>query len=397
MGLLQRPGGRQNRLTFQKGFVVVQFVISIALATSQWFIFRQLSFMREHGGGFDQENLVTLPVRSLGNTAADRMKNTAVLVETLDRYRSQYGYGKVAVTEYVPGFGFRNLFKIYPDGDTYPDGLEVLSCDVDENFIEVFGLRAVQGRFFSNEFPADRDALVLNEAACRALGSKSVEGQRVGLIDKANRKEVVGVVNDINIKSLQYSIEPMIYQFGRHHNYPGYVSLRLEPGRGAATVEFIRAKWEELFPDVPFAYEGVKEKFRASYGEEERLARIIGMFSLLAVMLSLLGIFALSALESGKRIREIGIRRVNGARVIEVMLLLNLDFLKWVAVAFVLSMPAAWLAVHRWLGNFAYRTELSWWVFAVSGFGVILVSLFTVSWQSWRAATQNPVQSLRNE
>jgi len=141
----------------------------------------------------------------------------------------------------------------------------------------------------------------------------------------------------------------------------------------------------------------VDEKFRASYGEEEKFARITGVFSILAMLLSLLGIFALSTLESDMRVKEIGIRRVNGARIIEVMFLLNKDIVKWVAFAFVISIPVAWIAVHRWLDNFAYKTSLSWWVFALVGFLAVAVAIITVSWQSWKAATRNPADSLRSE
>jgi putative ABC transport system permease protein len=395
--LLQKKGGLRNKLTFQKSFVVLQFVISIILGITQLFIMKQISFMQNHEGGFAKKNLIAISARSNGSSGAERMKNAAIFVQTLEQYQAQYGYGKAAVTEFVPGFGFNNLFKIYPEGNNYTDGLEVLSCDIDENFIDVFGLNMVQGRFFSKGFSTDKDALIINESAFKKLGWDSVEGKSLGLFSKDNKKEIVGVINDINIKSLQKSIEPMIYQFGRHHGFPGYITLRLDPNKTAESIEFIKKEWTRLFPEVPFVYEGVEEKFKASYGAEEKFARITGVFSILAMLLSLLGIFALSTLESDLRIKEIGIRRVNGAKVFEVMTLLNKDFLKWVGIAFVISVPIAWLIIHRWLENFAYRTNLSWWIFASVGLMALAVALLTVSWQSWRTATQNPVESLRNE
>jgi len=395
--LRHRRMATQNRLTFQKGFVVLQFVISIVLGIVQLFIYKQIDYMQNHEGGFSKKNLVALSVRSIGENAAERIKNTAILVQTLGQYRSEYGYGEAAVTEFVPGFGFRNRFRIYPEGTDRPDGIELLSCDVDEHFREVYGLQMVQGRYFSTGFSTDTDALILNESAYKLLGWETVVGKSVGLFAKDNKKEVIGVINDINIKSLEYPIEPMIYQFGRHHNFPGYVTLRLAPGRTAETLAFIKKEWTRLFPEVPFVMEGLEEKFRASYGEEEKLARITGIFSILAMLLSLLGIFALSAMESDMRTKEIGIRRVNGARIYEVVGRLNRDFLKWVGIAYVISVPVAWLIVHRWLENFAYRTGLSWWVFVVVGLVVVFLAVGTVTWQSWRAATRNPVESLRYE
>jgi putative ABC transport system permease protein len=395
--MLQRKKAGQNKLTFQKSFVMLQFVISIVLGITQLFIFKQISFMQNHESGFKKDNLIAIYVRASGNTANDRLKNTSILVQELEKYQSQYGYGKAAVTEYVPGFGFRNQFKAFPGGNTYPEGMEVISCDIDENFLDVFGVQMVQGRFFSKAYSTDRDAIIINQAALKKFGWSSIEGKTMGLFSKDNQKEVVGVINDINIKSLQYSIDPMIYQYGRHHNFPGYLNLRLNPEKTAESIEFIKKTWTRLFPEIPFVYEGVAEKFKSAYGEEEKFARITGVFSILAMLLSLLGIFALSTLESDMRVKEIGIRRVNGARILEVMFLINKDIVKWVALAFVISVPVAWYAIHSWLDSFAYKTSLSWWIFALAGLLAIAIAIITVSWQSWKAATRNPVESLRYE
>jgi putative ABC transport system permease protein len=316
----------------------------------------------------------------------------------LEKHRAQYGYSKASVTEFIPGFGFRNNFKIYPDGEAFPDGLELLSCDVDENFQDVFGMRMIQGRFFSNDFSTDMESSVLmNETALKKLGWDLAEGKEIGLISRENRKKVVGVINDINVVSLQYPVKPMIYQFGPHHNYPGYIAVRLHPEKEAESVGFIKKQWENLFPDIPFEFERVSEKYEAAYGEEERLSKITGIFSLIAMVLSALGIFALSTLQSEKRIKEIGIRKVNGPKISEILAMLNQDFMKWIAVAFVIATPVAWYAMNKWLGSFAYKTELSWWIFALAGLLALGIALFAVSWQSWKAATCNPVEALRYE
>ena len=395
--LLHNREKDRNRLTFQKGFVVLQFTITIILGIAQLFILKQISFMRNHETGFNKENLITIPVRSLGNNGDERMKNTDIFVQTLGKYESQYGYGKASVTEFVPGFGFRNLFKIYPDEKRYPDGVELLSCDVDENFPDVFGLRIINGRFFSKEYSTDYNAIILNESAFRNLGWKSVDGKMAGLITKDNIKNVIGVVNDINIRSLQYPIRPMIYQFGRHHNYPGYVTIRLNPDKRSETIDFVRNKWMELFPDIPFGFESIDEKYDNAYGSESKLAKITGVFSILALFLSFSGIFALSTLAAEKRIKEIGIRKINGAKAYEVITMFNKDFFRWVGLAYAIGSPVAWFVMHRWLQNFAYRTGLSWWIFAVTGVIVSGLALLTVSCQTWRAAIKNPVEALRYE
>jgi putative ABC transport system permease protein len=395
--LLQKREAAKNKMTLQKGFVVLQFTITIILATTLLFIVKQVSFLQNHDTGFIKENLITIPVRSLGNNGNERMKNTTLFIQNLEKYQAQYGYGKASITEFVPGFGFRNNFKILPDENTYPVGLELLSCDIDENFMDVFGLRMIEGRFFSKDHTTDIDALIINESAFKKLGWNSIDGKRVGLFSKDNRKEIIGVINDINVSSLQYPIEPMIYQFGRHHGYPGNVTIRLNPVKKSESVNFIRTQWMKLFPGIPFEFESVNEKYREAYGEEDKLIKIIGIFSALAMLLSLFGILALSKLECENRTKEIGIRRVNGARIFEIQTKLNYDFLKWVAIAFIIACPIAWFATHKWLENFAYKTELSWWIFVLAGLLALVVALLTISWQSWRAATRNPVESLRYE
>jgi putative ABC transport system permease protein len=387
----------RNKLTIQKSFVVLQFTITIILGITQLFIIKQISFMQNHETGFDKNNLVTISVGALGENGNDRLNKTNLFVRSLEKYQSQYDYGKASITEFVPGFGFNNNFKIYTYEGSYGDGLELLSCDIDENFPDVFGLKIINGRFFSKDHPTDRDALIINESAYKKLGWVSLEGKAVGLFSKENRKEVVGVINDINVKSLQYSVGPMIYQFGRHHMYPRNVTLRLNSGRKSESIAFIKAQWTELFPGIPFNIESVDEKYKAAYGAEKRLAMITGIFSMLAMFLSVLGIFALSTLESEKRIKEIGIRKINGAKVREIVSLLNWDFLKWVALAFIIASPAAFLIIKKWLNQFAYKTDLSWWIFILVGLVAIGVAMITVSWQSWRAATRNPIEALRYE
>ncbi len=395
--LLHNREGGKGKLNFQKSFIILQYVITIILVITLLFIFKQISFMQKHETGFNKKNLISISVNSLGDNGNERLNSATIFIQDLEKYQAQYGYGKASLTEFVPGFGFRNNFKIYPDESTYPDGMELLSCDIDENFMDVLGLHIIQGRLFSKEYSTDYDAIIINESALRMLGWNSIEGKNVGLIYKDNRKKVVGVINDINIESLQNPIGPMLYQFGRHHMYPGYIVLRLNPDKATESIGFIRQQWKSSFPGIPFSYESIEEKYKAAYGEEKKLAKITGMFSILAILLSLLGIFALSALESEKRIKEIGIRKINGAKVTEVMSLLNLNIIKWIIIALVIAIPFALIVVHQWLQNFAYRTKIDLWIFVLVGLLIIFIALATVSLQSWRAATRNPVEALKYE
>jgi putative ABC transport system permease protein len=395
--LLQKRNMVRGNITFQKGFVVLQFTLTIVLAITLLVLFKQISFLRRHDTGFAKENLVTIPVGLLNDDGDERLRQSALYIESVENYGARYGFGKASITEFVPGFGFRNLFKLYPDAENSDEGIEMLSCDVDENFLDVFGLRLLKGRFFSVNYPTDQDAILINESALKKLGWKSIEGKSIGLFSKENKKEVIGVVSDINVNSLQHPIRPMIYQFGRHHNYPGYLTVRIQPAKKKETIEFFRNQWTKLFPDIPFAFESVDEKFKTAYGDEERLTEIIGIFSVLAIILSLLGILALSAIESESRTKEIGIRRVNGAGVRTILSMLNRGFLKLVALAFLIACPAGWFASNRWLGHFAYQTEINWWIFAIAGFLTLSIASLTVSIQSYKAASRNPVDCLKYE
>lgn len=386
-----------NKLTFQKSFVVLQFTISIALAISQLFVLRQISFMINHDTGFDKTDLITIPVSSLSTQSEERLTKTNLFVQAIEKYQARFGYGEATVTEFVPGFGFRNNFKIFPGTGADAQGLELLSCDVDENFAEVYGIKVLQGRYFSKDNPTDIDALIMNEAAFKKVNWDNIDGKTVGLFTSDYRKKVIGVVNDINVRSLQYPVSPMIFQFGPHHNYPGYISLRLDPAKKAGAIAFFRDTWDELFPGIPFSFESLDEKYKAAYGGEKKLSDITGIFTILAILLSLMGIFALSTLEAEKRIKEIGLRRINGAGITEIVRMLNTDFLKWIAIAFVLACPVAWYFVHKWIMTFAFRTELRWWLFVITGLLLALIAVFTISWQSLRAATRNPVEALRYE
>jgi len=393
--LLKRNMVKSN-ITFQKSFVVLQFTLTIILAITLLVLFKQISFLRHHDTGFVKENLVTMPVSLLGDNGDDRIKQSTLFKESIENYEARYGFGKASLTEFVPGFGFRNLFKLYPD-ESPEDGIEMLSCDVDENFLDVFGMGLKQGRFFSANYPMDRDAILINESAFKKLGWKSIEGKSIGLFSKENRKEVIGVISDINVNSLQHPIRPMIYQFGRHHNYPGYLTVRMQDSKKKETLQFFKSRWVKLFPDIPFEFESIEEKFKTAYGEEERLTQIIGIFSVLAILLSLLGILALSARESESRTKEIGIRRVNGAGVRVILSMLNRSFLRLVALAFLIACPPGWYVSNRWLSHFAYHTEISWWIFAIAGFLTLTVASLTVSVQSYKAASRNPVECLKYE
>ncbi|MCG8697146.1 MAG: hypothetical protein MI922_03770, partial [Bacteroidales bacterium] len=214
---------------------------------------------------------------------------------------------------------------------------------------------------------------------------------------KNKKVPVVGVINDINIQSLQHPVQPMIYRFGPYNNYPEYVTWRINPLRREETLAFFKEKWESHFPKVPFEPMWIEERFEMAYGEEEKLVSIVGLFAGMALILSMLGIAALSIIYTEKRIKEIGIRKVNGAKIPEILNLLNGEYIKWIALSFIMATPVIWYLVVRWLENFAYQTNISWWIFLLAGLLVVMVSIMIVSWKTLWAARRNPVEALRYE
>jgi putative ABC transport system permease protein len=208
---------------------------------------------------------------------------------------------------------------------------------------------------------------------------------------------VIGVIKDIHTSTLKEPIGPMVYKYGQHNNSPAFITFRLTTSSPDKVLAFMNAEWIKLFPTAPFQPFYVKDKYLLNYIEEKRLAKITGNFTLFAILLSSIGLLGMFIFLLEQRVKEIGIRRVNGAKISEIFSLLNKDFIKWIALAFVIACPIAWYAMNKWLENFAYKTTMSWWVFVIAGVVASGISLLTVSWQSWRAATRNPVEALRYE
>lgn len=205
---------------------------------------------------------------------------------------------------------------------------------------------------------------------------------------------VLGIVKDFNYDSLKNHVQPGYVFYGDSGNY-----LMVKPvsGQEKTVNKAIGDIWEELIPDYPLNVESIEERFSWMHRDNTNYIKLLGACSAISIFLSMMGLFAVSFLSARRRTKEIGIRKVNGAKVSEVMTMLNNEFLKHVFIAFVIAIPIAWFIMHRWLENFAYKTELNWWVFVLAGGLTICITLATVSWQSWRAAVANPVDSLRDE
>jgi putative ABC transport system permease protein len=376
--------------------LIFQFSLTIALIIVQFFIMKQITFMKNANLGFDNDNLVSVDLRNGQMNEMERFNKAKIYNNELEKQGSVYGLSRGSITEDIPGYYFENSFTVNPV-DASIDECLVVSTAVDENFTEVFGINVVQGRFFTDQYSTDRSSFIINETAMKQIGWKNIDGKFLKLSFEDSKFPVVGVMKDIHPTTLKEPIPPMIYRFGLQNNFPGFLTFRILPQYKNQIIALLKKNWEATFPDTPFSYLDVRETYFKNYAEEQRLSKIVGIFSLLAISLSLIGLFGLITFYFERRIKEIGIRKINGAKITEILIMLNRDFFRWIALAFLFACPVSWYASYKWLENFAYKTNITWWIFILAGLIVSGVALLTISWQSWRAATRNPVEALRYE
>ncbi len=208
---------------------------------------------------------------------------------------------------------------------------------------------------------------------------------------------IIGVAENVDFSNVKENHKPIAFVNWTENMIWGNYSIKLANSDFASVVPFIKEKFKSTFPNFPFEYLVVEDYYNRQFDKEIQLVKIFRLFIAVAIFISVVNLFSIAWLVSLARVKEIGIRKVNGAKISEILTMLNRDFVKWVAIAFVIATPIAWYAMHKWLENFAYKTTLSWWIFALAGVLALGIALLTVSWQSWKAATRNPVEALRYE
>jgi len=363
--------GKQAMLTFQ-------LTVSIALIAVVMLIFKQLQYVKHHDLGFNKEHLVRLELPFT-------FKNQKALKNELSKLSFVKGS--------TLSNGYPGHINLSMGSGVEGDEFNIHCLYISEDFLETFGIDLKDGRSFLS---GDKgQACLMNESAIKRFGWDNIEGKKY----KNGREggyNVVGLVKDFNVESLHSALAPVAMIYDPDHNF-NTLSLRLTPGNVGQQMVELRQMWKGLLPEDPMEFTFYDNQFQAMYEKEDKLAKSISFFSLIAIVLTCMGILGQIFLISLNRTKEIGVRKVNGAKVTEVLIMLNRDFVKWVAIAFVIATPIAWYATHKWLENFAYKTSLSWWIFALSGVLALGIALLTVSWQSWKAATRNPVEALRYE
>ena len=379
-----RAGRGVKRSGMRNGLVVFQFAISIMLIVGTLVVRNQLTYLQTTRLGFDKEHVVVIKrVQTLGD------QREAFRQAVLQHANVTHA----AASEVMPGEpSGTNAYRKLGEDRTY--AWRYFSIDAD--YVETLGLELAAGRDFAPEFTADSAAVLLNETAAKALDWDDPVGQVLEL-SSGERFTVVGVVKDFHHESMHVEITPLIiHPLGVTGN-ARVLAARIRPEDIPATLAHLQAQWEAFAPGDPFTYAFLDQDFDSLYRAEQQTGVTFSVFAMLAILVACLGLFGLAAFVAEQRTKEIGVRKVLGASVVGIVMLLSRGFLKLVGLAFVLAAPVAYLAMDRLLQGFAYRIEISWWIFLVAGLAALAITLLTVSYQAVRAALADPVKALRYE
>jgi len=381
-------------VSLRKALVVFQFVISAGLIIASVIINNQMQYMRSKDLGFNKDQQIVIPLRSVP------AKNIYISLKTEIEKNPQIQ--NAGSSSYYPGIMNPSDMPLYREGENMNNSKRVFTNWVDESFLQTLGIKPVAGRLFSKEFPADtNNRIILNEEAVKQIGFKNAQdatGKNV-LIDwqgQIYHWEIIGVVKDFHFKDLHSPIEPYGFQLNNVPQY-NYLVAHAKTADIKSVLQFVRETWHKLNPNEPFEYSFLDEDFQKNYEADNRLAAIVRNFTLIAILISCLGLFGLATFSAEQRTKEIGVRKVLGASVGNIVGLLSKDFIKLVFIAILIASPLAWLAMHKWLQDFAYRTNIAWTVFVITAVVAVSIALLTISFQAIRAAIANPVKSLRTE
>ncbi|WP_299256275.1 ABC transporter permease [uncultured Aquimarina sp.] len=370
----------------RKSLVIIQFTISIILITGTIIIYNQMEYMRNQELGFNKDHLLVLE--------AESSKSQLELKQAIENIP---GVKFTSLGSSVPGGGNSSA---YSEIENKAGDLQIANLDlyfVDHSYIPQFDLEILAGRAFSKDFASDStQAMILNEEAVKLLGYSDPK-EAIGARFKQWGREgqVIGIVKNFHINSLQDNISPLTMRMETNRN--DLITVKLESQNIKQTIASIKNQWESFLPDQPFDYFFLDDSFNEQYQNEERFGNLFLYFASLAILISCLGLLGLAAYSTLQRKREIGIRKVIGASVSEIVNLLSKDFLKLVMIAFAIASPIAWYIMYNWLQDFAYKIDIQWWMFLLSGGSSILIALLTVSFHAIKASLSNPVNSLRTE
>jgi len=382
----------------RNGMVVFQFAISILLIVGTITVNQQLGYIQSKRIGFDRSQIIVVKDGYALRPNPEVFKTEALKVSSIER-GTMTGHVPIDSHDF-----YRNTNATWKEGqEPSPDNMVNLQWwGVDEDYIPTFGMNVIEGRNFSKEFPSDVEGIIINQAAAKIL---NFEGSPVGkkvksfvgsdaTQDDVKTYTIVGVVEDFHYATMRVNIGPLAFS---HHKSDGAFSFKFKANQAKETIEALEAIWKKIGPGAPFNYTFLDEEFGRMYVAEQRLGRIFEVFSGLAIIIACIGLFALTAFTAEQRTKEIGIRKVLGASVPGIVVLLSKEFGKLILIAFFIAAPLAWYAVTWWLTSYSYKTEIGLGVYLGAGGIIAAIAIVTMSFQSIRAALTNPVKSLRSE
>jgi putative ABC transport system permease protein len=380
-----------GKSAFRRSMAVLQFVISITLIIGTLIIYKQMEYIQNKSLGFDKENVVLITTES--NTVR---QNIDLLRNTL---KDDARILSVGASSNVPGSSMFSdtVFKRGDSDELY--NLTYMAADYE--FVDTYKFRVIRGRQFSKEFSTDiQGAVMINEAAAKEIGYTPEEAVGKKLNRATSPEEymegtIVGVLEDFHFKSLHRIIEPFLLMI--NFEYIRIISVRIQPGDVRGTLDFIRQKWVETFPEEEFEYSFLDDRINLLYESDGKMRNIFLVFSILSIFVACLGLFGLAAFTAQERTKEMGVRKVLGASEINIFVLLSKEFTKWVFLANIIAWPVAYFVMTKWLQNFAYRMDMGLWPFVLAAVLAFMIALMTVSYQSIRAALTDPVDYLRYE
>jgi putative ABC transport system permease protein len=383
-----------TKSSYRNVLVVFQFIIIIALIVGVVFVNKQLKYIHSVDLGFKKEQVLVLNAPRV-NFNGDKEKKINIFREILMKNTE---IGDVTASTSIPGqrFGSGNggpVIKGQQDGNTYFRVGRVMP-----NYLDFYGIKLIAGRSFYDNPEANERMVVINKEAVKEFGLQDPnDAVQKQVIWNGGEATIIGVTQSFHQQSLHIVPEPMIIYTMDNENSFNYLLVKVGTHDLKKSIASVEDAYKTIFPNNPCDYFFLDSFFDQQYKKDIAFRKLFSFFSIIALFIGYFGLYGLTTFRIIRRTKEIGIRKVNGARVIEILAMLNQDFTKWVAIAFVVACPIAWYAMNKWLENFAYKTDLSWWVFAVAGLLALMVALVTVSWQSWKAATSNPIKSLRYE
>jgi putative ABC transport system permease protein len=383
--------------TVRSGLVVFQFSISLILMLGSFVVYRQLTFAQNSKQGLNKDNVLIINnVRHLeSNAARETFRQNLLQIPEIKQ---------VTHSSFLPSMGsFGDFYEPEQGNQSSPviKDLPISSFLTDEYFVPTLKLEIIAGRNFRDNSTSDSASVIINEAAVKTIGWKNPIGKWLRYPGNQNQRfQVIGVMKDFHLASVRTAIEPVAIFHKSSKTYQtwgSYMAVQYLPNTEKTIIEKVSNIWKSAAPSVPFEYDFLDTAFARLYKSESQTASVILVFTCLALFIGCLGLFALATFTAEKRTKEIGIRKVLGASVASITALLSKDFLKLVGVAIVVASPIAYFIMDKWLQNFVYRIEVSWWMFVLAGLTITLIALFTVSFQAIRASLMNPVKSLKTE